>query len=126
MRRGGPIARRTPLAAKRKARTSDETRARQLVAARSGGRCEVDPRDAATDWSHRVARSRGGAWCPSNGVHLCARHHAETHAEPERARDLGLHVRTGRIPALVPVRLAAGWVLLRADGGMAPVDEAAA
>jgi hypothetical protein len=138
MKRGGPLRRKTPLHGstplqraarlahrpmerKRRAQSAEERSGRAAVGSRSGGRCEIDPLDAATDWSHRVARSRGGSWRPANGIDTCRRHHREAHDQPERARALGWHVRTGQDPATVPVRLAVGWALLGDDGSVTPV-----
>lgn len=109
--------------AKKPAVSPEEKRARQLVKARSGGRCEVGCHEPASDWSHRVARSQGGPWCPSNGVALCAGHHRWLHANPAAARDqLGWRLRSTDKPAEMPVLLAGGWVLLDEDGGWTQVD----
>ena len=48
-----------------------EARCREIVAARSGGRCERCGRYRAESMHHRRKRSHGGPWAPSNVVHLC-------------------------------------------------------
>jgi hypothetical protein len=129
MKRGGPIARRTPLAAKRKARTSDETSARRLVAARSQGVCEACGQRPASEWAHRVGKAQGGPWSADNGLHLCGPDgcHLWCHHNPEAARALGWMLLRSQDPLTVPVQHARyGLVLLTADGGWTPVEEVAA
>lgn len=65
-----------------------ESRGRRIVRERSGGLCEID-RAPASEWSHRVDRSDGGTWAPSNGLDTCRRCHAWLHAEPEWAKEGG-------------------------------------
>lgn len=117
MKRRSPIQRRTALARtrmvkRRLARTAEEARARQLVAARSGGQCELDAADPATDMHHRKNRSQGGAWAPSNLLHICREHHTWITTHPVLACKQGWAVRRGGDPATVPARLAQGWALL--------------
>ena len=105
-----------------------ERLARQTVTQRSGGVCEAAGCwEAATDWSHRVARSQGGPWTASNGVHLCAAHHRACHAHPALAVAAGLHLRSWQSPWLEPAWIGpnqpgavAGWWLLRDDGFLEP------
>ncbi|QWS68233.1 HNH endonuclease [Gordonia phage VanLee] len=97
---------------------NDEPQARAIVTERSQGICEACGRARATDWSHRIARSRGGLWCPTNGLHLCRADHAWIHAHQEKARALGAIVETHLNPAEVPVRTRHGRVLLHPDGSM--------
>jgi hypothetical protein len=101
-------------------RTSGEHRARRRTAERSNGVCERCDQSRAVEWQHRVRRSQGGAWCPSNGVHLCTRCHSWVTQHPEQARaEGGWHLRRTDDPATYPARLAMhGWVLLRADGSV--------
>jgi hypothetical protein len=127
-RTAGPV--RTPMARRAPQRTTQEAEARRLVALRSLGICEGCGRHAAQDWAHRIARSQMGRWCPSNGLHLCARGgcHDRAHASPVWAREMGWILRSGSDPATEPVWLAAhGWVLLALDGSMtsAPTRETA-
>lgn len=117
------------MARKRPKRTAEEAEARRLVRERSGGTCEGCGQRPAVEWSHRVARSQGGLWLASNGLHLCSPGgcHDAAHHRPEWARGLGWMVRRGGIPAFVPARLAGhGWVLLDDSGGFTPADELAA
>lgn len=84
-----------------------ERRGRDMVRARSGGVCEVQVRcrgARATEWHHRVNRSQGGTWCPSNGLHACSACHGWITDHPGTAGGLGLHVLPGVDPATVPVR----------------------
>ncbi|WP_088319880.1 HNH endonuclease [Kineosporia sp. R_H_3] len=122
MNRSGPLARRAPLPRSRPAVSSDESQARLLVAARSRGWCETGDGELASDWAHRKARSQGGAWSASNGVHLCRACHAWCHNRPTAARDVGLIVPAAGDPERAPVFLAppgepADWWLLTPAGG---------
>lgn len=49
---------------------------RDLVYARSSGLCERCGLAHAVHWHHRLNRSQGGTWHPSNGYHLCLSCHA--------------------------------------------------
>lgn len=71
--------------------------------------CEACGTTRGVQWSHRIARSRGGTWAPSNGVALCLVEHGWAHSFPDTARRLGWHVRTGLDPREVPVWLARPW-----------------
>ncbi len=113
-------------AARRPLVSPEERRARKLVRKRSGGTCERCGRAQATNWHHRVAKGRGGSWCPSNGLDLCGSGttgcHGEVTVSPALAYERGWSVRTGHDPAAIPVWLAnRGWHLLRADGSTTPV-----
>lgn len=48
-----------------------EKRARITLWARSDGLCERCGLLPAIHWHHRLNRSQGGTWHPSNGLHLC-------------------------------------------------------
>jgi hypothetical protein len=125
--RTGPPARRTPLPSRRPSPDTTERAARALVSARSHGLCEAGDGVPAADWSHRVARSRLGAWRASNGVHLCRACHAWAHAEPDAARACGLIVATETDPALArvwldPATAWPGWWILSDDGLYVAVD----
>jgi len=82
--------------------------AREAVAQRSGGVCEVggEARCArpATEWHHRRNRSQGGQWVAANGLHLCRDHHAWIGDHPQRAYALGWLVPNGVTPDEWPVR----------------------
>ena len=128
-RAGVPLRRsplpRAPMRRKSVARSPEETRARDLVAVRSGGRCEGCGAAPATDWAHRVGRAQGGPWCPSNGLHLCGPDgcHRWSHANPAAARSVGWMVRRGENPATVPALLhGRGWVQLTPSGLITPIE----
>lgn len=122
-----------PVKAKRAPKTSAELQARLLVSARSRGRCELNLPTVctgrATDWSHRIARGRGGKWSASNGMAACREcHEAITNTRGLRARieELGYIVRTGADTREVPVVLHGRvLVLLDDDGSFVEVGEAA-
>jgi hypothetical protein len=84
----------------------------------------------ATDWSHRIARGRGGPWAASNGLAACrACHDAITNTRGRRPRfeALGFICRTGAVTTAVPVFLhGVRPVLLDDVGGMADVERGAA
>lgn len=116
---------------------ANERLARRLVYARSSGICELCSAARAGHWHHRLDRSLGGLWLPSNGLHACPLCHLSvTDQSGERlalCRRNGWVLRTNEDPALVPVLLCHGytfgWYLLD-DGGDAvptsPPDEEAA
>jgi hypothetical protein len=103
---------------------ADEKRARQLVAERASGvsggpLCEGCLTARANDWAHRLHRSRGGLWCPTNGLAFCRDCHKFQHHRPVDAENIGWTVPSGVDPATVPVWLARwGSVYLLPDGGM--------
>ncbi len=109
---------------------------RELVMARSMGRCELcgAVRDAMS-MHHRMNRSQGGLWLPSNVPRLCGTgttycHGWVTH-ERDLAKDAGLAILTGEHPASVPVWLRTaqfgpGWWTLDDEGMVAFADDAPA
>lgn len=106
-----------------------EQRARDLVYGRSGGVCELQIVGVclgrATNWHHRLARSQGGLWQASNGIHVCGSgttgcHGAVTNTNGHRAEyeAKGWIVSRGVVPATVPVVLwPMGIVRLDDEGG---------
>lgn len=78
-------------------------RIRRQVSDRSGGLCELGCGRVAVHTHHRLMRSQGGGHELANLLHLCAGHHIDTHAHPERSYRLGWLVRRGNDPAAVPV-----------------------
>ena len=107
-----------------------EARARAIVRDRSGGRCELCPAPG-SEWSHRIARSRGGLWAPSNGLWLCGICHRKCHAAPDTARANGWHLPTGTdpldAPALIhPGHLWGDWWRLDDEGLYIPCEVIAA
>lgn len=152
LKRGGPLPRsslplrrtplasvsalaRTPFVAKRAKRSPEENQARALVAARSNGTCEGCGWAPASEWAHRVARSRGGLWAASNGLHLCSSGdprspwggglgcHEWSHKNPVEARSVGWILRRGQDSTAIPVLLPViGWALLADDGSITPIE----
>ena len=133
-----PLGRKTPLQrsqsltrrvmkAKRARVTPEERAGRRGLKARSGGVCEVDGRNPATDAHHRVNRSQGGTWSLSNLMHLCHDCHMAVTVNPRIAREWGRSLLSTQVPASSPVFLAGfGWSLLSADGAIAPTERKAA
>ncbi len=108
--------------------------ARQVIAARSNGRCEACGVARGQEASHRVARGMGGAGtrgrdssdCPVNLTWICTPCHRWVEANPARAYERGMKVRRGYDPAVTPVLVhtpygfGAEWVLLGDDGTYTP------
>lgn len=82
-----------------------EAKARDIVAQRSGGRCEVVIPNVclgvAASVHHR--RKEGRAWNPGNLLHVCGDGtigcHGWIEAHPAKAMEQGLWLRTGESPA---------------------------
>lgn len=70
-----------------------------------------------THWHHRLPVEHGGPSTVPNGLRLCARHHDRVHRYRELARGLGLLVARGEDPALTPVQLWDGRVVLLTAAG---------
>lgn len=105
----------------------NEKQCRGLVYARSNHACEVCDKGRASEVHHRKNRSQGGLWSPENALHVCTWDHRWITVNPAGARERGWAVRRNQDPATVPAQHARyGLVLLTADGGWAPVEEAAA
>jgi hypothetical protein len=108
--------------------TGPSPEARELLAARSGGWCEIrlsGCTGAATEVAHRKGRKMGGrrglmrdeSNRLSNLIHACHTCHAWTHARPTEALDLGLMVREHDDPRWIPVAYQSGmWAHLLDDG----------
>ncbi|MGW4663240.1 hypothetical protein [Streptosporangium sandarakinum] len=142
MKRGGPIPRKTPLTAKstlrrtapkpsQPRRTGPGPDVMALLAARSGGVCELGivclGSAPAVDPSHRIAKGMGGTKDPrsntaANNIHSCRRCHDLVERDPAAAYANGWKIRRGAAdPTEVPVRLwAHGWVYLDDAGGVRP------
>lgn len=116
--------------ARKRAKVSpEETAARKTVALRSQGICEGCGQRPAHDWAHRVGRGQQGAWCASNGLHLCnpGGCHDRAHASPLWARERGWILLSTQNPEREPALLAGrGWVLLNNDGTTERVEKRAA
>lgn len=107
------------------------TKARKLLAERSGGRCEICAVRLAREAQHRKNRSQGGTWDLSNLLHVCgfgntSGCHGLIHQRPEAAYANGWSVRECFTPAHIPAWLTADfgrvYVWLRDDGSREPVD----
>lgn len=123
MQRAARLTRRV-IETKRAKVTPAERHARKVLAGRSYGRCELDPRDQATEAHHRLNRSQGGRWCPANLMHLCTRHHSWITEHPNAAAAQGWTIHSRRDPATVPVWLYGHeFVFLAADGGITETDD---
>jgi len=105
-------------------------KARQMLAARSNGVCEVCRRARATNAQHRKNRSQGGTWDLSNLIHVCGSGttgcHGAIHANPLKSYANGWSVRSCFAPADMPALLWTPfgriYVWLRDDGSWDPVD----
>lgn len=78
---------------------------RDVVEGRNNGRCQLTGQwnpFGGCNWSHRVARGRGGTWAYANGLWLAARIHAATGDEQDLSRRAGWMVHTEIDPATVP------------------------
>lgn len=95
-------------------------RARKVVAARSGGICEICHGQAATEWHHRKNRSQGGTWAPSNGLHVCHSCHRRVTEADAACYAAGWRVRPWEDPATVAVSFPGGWALLDDEGRYVP------
>lgn len=109
-----------------------EAEARTVVAGRAMGRCEVCRRQA-NNWAHRVARSQGGLWTPSNGVLMCGSGttgcHGWCHHNRPDARTGGWILDAGADPRevavwLAPLSLWPGWWFLEDDGTLTAAGDA--
>lgn len=109
-----------------------EAKARQVVAARSGGRCEICRSSESLTFSHRKPTSLGGLWAPSNGIRACGSGTTGCHGwvehHPDYAEQAGWRVPSWADPEqtplwLNPVLAWAGWVLLDHWGGYVYLDE---
>jgi hypothetical protein len=85
---------------------------------RDGDRCARDGVTGNLHVHHRIRRSQCGSNNPQNLITLCFECHCWVHANPYAANKLGLLLRHGEDPALIPVRhflWPAGKVWLSAD-----------
>lgn len=119
-----PVPRKRP---SRPTVTAEERSCRRVVADRSEGICEKCGRAGGLEKAHRIARSQGGRWDPSNVLDLCHDCHHGHHAEPQIAYDHGWHLRghtadTAATPALLRKGWRVGWALLDNEGGYEWVD----
>lgn len=106
---------------------SNETRARKVVYARSGGVCERCAQQKAAEWQHRKNRSQGGEWTAENGLHLCSPCHRHVTEHPAEGREYGWAVSRECDPATKRVLIQDGarWVWLTEDGTYSPTSPTA-
>jgi hypothetical protein len=98
---------------------------RKLVYARSGGLCEAGCGSQAHEWHHRKARSLGGTWHASNGMHLCRYCHAWVGEHAIEAGGNGWYLGARDDPASAPMKRFGVWVRLSDDGSFEPYEEVA-
>jgi hypothetical protein len=99
-----------------------QSQGRTIVAARSGGLCEICALAPAREWHHRKNRSQGGTWAASNGMHLCGADHAYITEHPEQAAANGWTVKSYEDPTTEPVLRRGKWMLLDDSGGVYAMD----
>lgn len=107
--------------------TAEERDCRKVVAERSEGLCEMCGAPGGLEKAHRIARSQGGRWDPSNVLDLCHGCHHGNHGAPQVAYEHGWHLRghvedTASTPVLLRKGWSVGWALLDDDGGYEWVD----
>lgn len=125
--RNAEVSRKAEVASQRPKQTAEERQGRRLLKARSGGICEMDGRNWATDAHHRKNRSQGGTWDIVNLLHLCREHHQFVTVSVAIAVERGWGVRSFQDPTVMPVWIAGrGWTLLTADGGYESTERSAA
>jgi hypothetical protein len=115
----------------RRPKNPGEAKTRALVAARSGGWCEVCGVNRADSVHHRRKRSQGGPWSASNCVATCGDGtrgcHGWAEHNPDAADPEGFHVRPGEDPARKPIVSGFHGVVLLADSGaVTPIEGGAA
>ena len=118
-----PLRSSGPTKARRAPMSPEEKLGRKLVSRRSEGWCEIrlpGCGNAATDWSHRIARGRGGLWDASNGLASCRSCHSlitDTNGHRAEYEDLGYIVATDADTTSVRVWLhGQRWVWLTDTG----------
>lgn len=100
------------------------TKAREVIAARSHGRCERCG-GRASEVHHRQRRREAGHGIPVL-VHLCSTCHRYVHAHPLEARNEGFIVSFALDPTVVPLRhISLGWVVPTEDGGWVSPEKGA-
>lgn len=108
-----------------------EAEARRLVNARAGGRCERCGAPGPLTYAHRIKRSQGGTWAPSNALRLCGSGttgcHGWSEANPLAAQDAGIalpsHADPRNVPALIhPAPLWRAWWALDDAGNYQLVE----
>jgi 5-methylcytosine-specific restriction endonuclease McrA len=67
--------------------------------------CELDNCSPITEMHHRLNRSQGGKWVPSNIIGLSSRCHSKVTVRPAWANEMGLHLRPWQDPLTTPVKV---------------------
>jgi hypothetical protein len=148
---GGPLARNTPLRARRSTAAVDldtltedtelelligQDIARPIARGRLDGRCEVRSpwcQGMGREFSHRLAAGQGGHWVAENGLWVCGHGnldgcHGWIHQHPLDAKDNGWIVPWPADPATRRTRIHTAayghaWVLLDRRGGVQLAEE---
>lgn len=85
--------------------------------------CEYDNCGPITEMHHRLNRSQGGQWVPSNIIGLSSRCHSRVTVRPKWANEMGLHLRPWQDPLTTPVYVwYGGLVFLDDDGNYHHID----
>lgn len=108
-----------------KAHKGSQSEGRTLVYARSGGLCEAGCGSRGQEWHHRKARSLGGRWDASNGMHLCRPCHAWVGEHAVEAGGKGWYLGAREVPSAVPMLRFGVRVYVDDEGGWAAVTEVA-
>jgi hypothetical protein len=108
-----------------KAHKGSQSLGRKLVYARSGGRCEAGCGGIGQEWHHRKARSLGGRWDASNGMHVCRPCHAWIGEHAIEAGGKGWYLGAREDPSAVPMLRFGARVYVDDEGGWAAVTEVA-
>lgn len=95
---------------------------RKLVYARAGGLCEAGCGGRGQEWHHRKARSLGGTWHASNGMHLCRQCHAWVGEHAIEAGGKGWYLGARENPSATPMLRLGVWVVLADDGSFEPYE----
>lgn len=109
-----------------KARKGSQSEGRTLVYARSGGLCEAGCGGRGQEWHHRKARSLGGRWDASNGMHLCRPCHAWIGEHAVEAGGKGWYLGAREDPSAAPMLRFGVRVYVDDEGGWAAVEQGAA
>lgn len=109
-----------------KAHKGSQSLGRKLVYARSGGLCEAGCGGQGQEWHHRKARSLGGRWDASNGMHVCRPCHAWIGDHAIEAGGNGWYLGAREDPAAVPMLRFGVRVYVDNEGGVSAVEGDAA
>ena len=91
-----------------------EYKARQIVAERSSGTCEVCGQQRAVHAHHRWLKGQGGPWCPANLIHICLLCHDRIHA------NVWVSISAGWIVPRPPIESGSDSVRITGGGNLLP------